>query len=39
MIEDITNFDHARRGRLIDAINALPADFVVLDLKAGLDET
>jgi len=38
MIEDITNFDHARRGRLIDAINALPADFVVLDLKAGLDE-
>lgn len=38
MIEDITNFDHARRGRLIDAINALAADFVVLDLKAGLDE-
>lgn len=38
MIEDITNFDRARRGRLIDAINALPADFVVLDLKAGLDE-
>lgn len=38
MIEDITNFDRARRGLLIDALNALPADYVVLDLKAGLDE-
>ncbi len=38
MIEEITNFDRVHRGRLIDAINALPADFVVLDLKAGLDE-
>ncbi len=38
LIEDITNFDRKRRGQLIAAINALPADFVVLDLKAGLDE-
>lgn len=38
MIEDITNFDRQRRGLLIDAINELEADFVVLDLKAGLDE-
>lgn len=38
MIEDITNFDRARRGQLIDALNTLPADYVVLDLKAGLDE-
>jgi MinD-like ATPase involved in chromosome partitioning or flagellar assembly len=38
MIEDITNFDRRKREQLIDAINALPADFVVLDLKAGLDE-
>lgn len=38
LIEDITNFDRTRRGQLVEAINALPADFVVLDLKAGLDE-
>jgi len=38
MIEDITNFDRVRRGQLIDALNTLPADYVVLDLKAGLDE-
>jgi MinD-like ATPase involved in chromosome partitioning or flagellar assembly len=38
LIEDITNFDRNRRGQLVEAINALPADFVVLDLKAGLDE-
>jgi MinD-like ATPase involved in chromosome partitioning or flagellar assembly len=37
LIEDITNFDGARREQLIDAINALEADFVVLDLKAGVD--
>jgi MinD-like ATPase involved in chromosome partitioning or flagellar assembly len=38
MIEDITNFDRTRRNQLIDAINTLDADFIVLDLKAGLDE-
>jgi MinD-like ATPase involved in chromosome partitioning or flagellar assembly len=37
LIEDITNFTRERREQLIDAINALPANFVVLDLKAGLD--
>ncbi len=37
LIEDIANFTPARRGQLIDAINELPATFIVLDLKAGLD--
>jgi MinD-like ATPase involved in chromosome partitioning or flagellar assembly len=37
LIEDITNFTPRRREQLIDAINELPANFVVLDLKAGLD--
>jgi len=37
LIEDITNFTRERREQLIDAINALPANFVVLDLRAGLD--
>jgi MinD-like ATPase involved in chromosome partitioning or flagellar assembly len=37
LIEDITNFDRAKRDTLIDSINVLDADFVVLDLKAGLD--
>jgi MinD-like ATPase involved in chromosome partitioning or flagellar assembly len=37
LIEDVTNFTPARRAELIDGINGLPARFVVLDLKAGLD--
>ncbi len=37
LIEDISNFNRQRREQLIDAINSLDADFVVLDLKAGLD--
>jgi MinD-like ATPase involved in chromosome partitioning or flagellar assembly len=37
LIEDITNFSPARREQLMDAINELPANFIVLDLKAGLD--
>jgi MinD-like ATPase involved in chromosome partitioning or flagellar assembly len=37
LIEDITNFDRAKRERLIDAINRLDVEFVVLDLRAGLD--
>ncbi len=37
LIEDIANFTPARRGELIDAINELAANFIVLDLKAGLD--
>jgi MinD-like ATPase involved in chromosome partitioning or flagellar assembly len=37
LIEDVTNFTPARREKLIDALNALDARFIVLDLKAGLD--
>jgi MinD-like ATPase involved in chromosome partitioning or flagellar assembly len=37
LIEDVTHFNRERRERLIDAINTLPASFVVLDLKSGLD--
>jgi MinD-like ATPase involved in chromosome partitioning or flagellar assembly len=37
LIEDITNFNPRRREQLVDAINELPANFIVLDLKAGLD--
>ncbi len=37
LIEDIANFDLQRRRQMIDGINGLQADFVVLDLKAGLD--
>ncbi len=37
LIEEITNLDQARREQLIDAINGLNAEYVILDLKAGLD--
>jgi MinD-like ATPase involved in chromosome partitioning or flagellar assembly len=37
LIEDLANLSPEKKGRLIDGINALPADFVVLDLRAGLD--
>lgn len=37
LIEEITNFDQARKAYLIDAINSLPATYVVLDMKAGVD--
>ncbi len=37
MIEEITNFDEAHRHRIFDAVNSLPAKYIVLDLKAGLD--
>jgi len=36
-IEDIVNLDETRRWRLAHAINGLPARFIVLDMKAGLD--
>lgn len=36
-IEDLGNPDAAFRRRLADQINALAADYVVLDLRAGLD--
>jgi MinD-like ATPase involved in chromosome partitioning or flagellar assembly len=38
LIEDITNFNKTRRDLLIDAINGLTADYVILDLRAGLDQ-
>jgi MinD-like ATPase involved in chromosome partitioning or flagellar assembly len=37
LIEDITNFGPERKSQLITAINELDTDYVVLDLKAGLD--
>ena len=37
LIEDLMNFDETQKARLIKAINTLPADYVVLDLKAGVD--
>src|SRR6185369_5257728 len=37
LIEDITNFSPRRREQLVEAINELQANFIVLDLKAGLD--
>lgn len=36
-IDEITNLSDANRVRLVRAINQLPASFVVLDLRAGLD--
>lgn len=37
LIDEITNFGADAKGRMIRAINKLPATFVVLDMKAGLD--
>jgi MinD-like ATPase involved in chromosome partitioning or flagellar assembly len=37
LIEEITNFSHARKEQLSAALNTLPAKYVVLDLKAGVD--
>lgn len=37
LIEDLMNFDEVQKARLIRAINVLPADYVVVDLKAGVD--
>lgn len=39
LIEDITNFGSERKRQIIEAINGLDADWVVLDLKAGLDSS
>jgi MinD-like ATPase involved in chromosome partitioning or flagellar assembly len=38
-IEEIANPSPAFRRQLADEINRLPAEFVVLDLRAGLDHT
>ncbi len=37
LIEDLMNFDEVQKSRLIRAINSLQADYIVLDLKAGVD--
>jgi MinD-like ATPase involved in chromosome partitioning or flagellar assembly len=37
VMEELTSLSEARRDRLTRAINALPCQFVVLDLRAGLD--
>ncbi|HVS32063.1 MAG TPA: AAA family ATPase [Thermoanaerobaculia bacterium] len=37
LIEEITNFGPVNKQRLIDAISALHADYIVMDMKAGLD--
>jgi MinD-like ATPase involved in chromosome partitioning or flagellar assembly len=37
LIDEITNFGASYKARLIAAINTLPADYVILDMRAGLD--
>ena len=37
LIDEITNFGPSHKARLIEAINTLPADYVILDMRAGLD--
>ena len=36
-VQDIVNFSHAVKEKLIAGINELQADYVVIDMKAGLD--
>ncbi len=36
-IDEITNLSDSSRWQLVHAINGLPASFIVLDLRAGLD--
>lgn len=37
LIEDLMNFDEYQKARLIRAINSLQADYIIIDLKAGID--
>jgi MinD-like ATPase involved in chromosome partitioning or flagellar assembly len=37
LIDEITNFGPAHKAKLIEAINTLDADYVILDMRAGLD--
>jgi MinD-like ATPase involved in chromosome partitioning or flagellar assembly len=37
LIDEITNFGAAHKSKLIAAINTLDADYVILDMRAGLD--
>jgi MinD-like ATPase involved in chromosome partitioning or flagellar assembly len=37
LIDEITNFGPSHKSRLIEAINSLDAEYVILDMRAGLD--
>ncbi|MBV9496897.1 MAG: AAA family ATPase [Acidobacteria bacterium] len=37
LIDEITNFGAGHKAKLIAAINQLDADYVILDMRAGLD--
>src|SRR3954471_17221076 len=37
LIDEITNFGAANKAKLIAGINSLEADYVILDMRAGLD--
>lgn len=37
LIDAIANMDQGYRERMIEAVNELDADYVILDLKAGID--
>jgi len=37
LIDEITNFGANHKSRLIAALNGLDADYVILDMRAGLD--
>jgi MinD-like ATPase involved in chromosome partitioning or flagellar assembly len=37
LIDEITNFGASHKARLIEGINSLDADYVILDMRAGLD--
>src|SRR6266550_5622360 len=39
LIDEITNFGAGHKAKLIAAINTLDADYVILDMRAGLDST
>ncbi|MCX6557581.1 MAG: AAA family ATPase [Candidatus Aminicenantes bacterium] len=36
-VHDIVNFDAATKNKLVQGINTLRAEYVIIDLKAGLD--
>ena len=36
-IHDIVNFSAQNKAKLIQGINSIPADYVIIDMKAGLD--
>jgi len=39
LIDEITNFGPQHKSHLIDAINSLDANYIILDMRAGLDST